>query len=264
MPCLFREGEKMKKYSRLVPVLFLSLAIAGISPPPSRAMDKNEVEKIIQEYLSAHPEEVAAAMRKFQMEQRIAQQEAEIRLALRNRVDVPVGDSPAMGPDNAPITIVEFSDFQCPYCARSVATVHTLMERHKGRARLVFKHSPLAFHAKAPQAHRASMAAGEQGKFWEYRQALMAKQDDWGKANDSRARFIAYAGDMGMDAEKFAMDMDNPEFQKRLEADQELGLAMGVQGTPTYFVNGAKVVGAQDLAYFEKVIKAVTAARPEK
>jgi len=254
----------MKIYRILFPALLLSLAIAGISPAPAAAMDKQEVEKIIQEYIKNHPEEVASAMQKFQAEQRIAQQEAELKQSLANRMEAPVGDSPTQGSADAPLTIVEFSDFQCPYCARSVGTIHALMKNHTGKARLVFKHAPLPFHAKAPAAHKASMAANEQGKFWEFRQILMATQQDWGKVEDGKAKFITYAKQLGMDAARFERDMDNPKYQRILDEDMALGKKLGVQGTPTYFINGARVVGARDLAYFERVITAVSKDKKTK
>ncbi|MDH5511418.1 MAG: DsbA family protein [Nitrospinota bacterium] len=247
----------MKIYRSLFSVLLLSLAITGISPAPASAMDQQEVEKIIQEYIRNHPEEVAAAMQKFQVEQRRAQEEAELKQALANRVEAPVGDSPTQGPANAPLTIVEFSDFQCPYCANSVGTIHTLMQKYAGKVRLVFKHTPLPFHDKAPAAHKASMAANEQGKFWEFRQILMATQKDWEKEENGKAKFITYAKQLGMDAARFEKDMDNPKYQSALEEDMALAKKLGVRGTPTYFLNGARVVGARGLDYFEKVISQV-------
>ena len=240
--------------------LFIMIAANGCAKKEEvKHLDKKEVEAIISEYIRSHPQEILAATKKLEQEQRAAQEEAQLRQALANRVDVPSGDSPSHGPADASITIVEFSDFQCPYCARSLGTVATLMERHKGKARLLFKHNPLDFHKQAPLAHKASIAADKQGKFWEYRQQLMSSQSEWGQAADSRGKLIEYAKELNMDVAKFEADMDNPESQENLDNDLALGAKLGVQGTPTYFINGVKVVGARDLAHFEKVIATIAA-----
>ena len=247
--------------NRLAMVLFLSMMMAA---PRAMALDKNEVEGIIKEYIKTHPQEISAAMKKYEADERAAQAEMAVKQALANRKNVPTAGSPSTGPANAPVTVVEFSDFQCPYCARSAPTINQLMANHKGKIRLVFKNAPLPFHDKAPAAAKAAMAAEAQGKFWEYREALMAKQNEWSQAPNPKTNFIAYAKDLKMDAARFEKDMANPAFQKRLDEDKAVGAPLGVQGTPTYFINGAMVVGAQELSQFERIVAEVSKDKPGK
>jgi protein-disulfide isomerase len=252
----------MEVYRKLALILFLSAMM--VAAPRALAMDKNEVEGIIREYIKAHPQEISAAMKKYEADERAAAQEAAVKQALANRKTVPTNGSPSTGPATAPITVVEFSDFQCPYCARSVGTITQLMANHKGQIRLVFKNAPLPFHDKAPGAAKAAMAAEAQGKFWEYREVLMTKQNEWSQSADPKANFVAYAKDMKMDGARFEKDMSNPAFQKRLDDDKAVGAPLGVQGTPTYFINGAMVVGAQELSQFERIVAEVAKDKPGK
>jgi protein-disulfide isomerase len=223
---------------------------------------KKEMESAVRDYIKNHPEEVVAALQSGQEKQRQAQEEAEIKQALANRVEVLIGDSPSQGPADAKITIVEFSDFQCPFCARSMETIDALMDRHKGGVRLVFKNAPLPFHDKAPDAAKAAMAAGFHGKFWEYRAKLLGNQNEWGKAADSKALFVKYAKELGLDTARFEKNLADPVFQKRLDEDKAAAEKLGVGGTPTYFINGVRVTGARDISLFEKVIAEVAKDKP--
>jgi len=243
-------------------ISFMGIAIFG--PGGAWALDKKEVEAIVREYIKNNPQEISAAMQKFEADQRAAAQEAAVKQALANRKTVPIKGSPFTGPAKAPVTIVEFSDFQCPYCARSLGTINQLMNNHKGKIKLVFKNAPLPFHDKAPAAAKAAMAAHAQGKFWEYRDALMAKQNEWGQAADPKANFVAYAKEMRLDVARFEKDLANPAFEKRLEEDKAVGAPLGVQGTPTYFINGAMLVGAQDISQFERIVMEVSKDKPGK
>lgn len=240
-----------------VTVAFALWANGCVSENENKEMGKAEVEAIVRDYIKNNPQEITAAVKQFEQQQRQAQEQAQLNQALQQRVEVPIGSSPSQGPSDAPITIVEFSDFQCPFCARSVPTIQALRANHPDQTRLVFKNAPLDFHTQAPAAHKAAMAAGEQGKFWEYRQILMAHQQEWAKEVDGKEKFIAYATQLEMDIAKFEKDMQNPEYEKVMTEDNALAKKLGVQGTPTYFINGAMVVGARDLGYFEKVLSEV-------
>ena len=257
MKYIFGEIHRMKPAKAAVVCLSILAVLStapGCAPKQSPEERKKEIQAGIREFLKENPGEVLSALQQAQESQRQVAEEAELKMALANRVDVPVGQSPAMGPADAKLTIIEFSDFQCPYCARSLATINQLMERHKGNVRLVFKNAPLPFHDKAPAAAKAAMAAGLQGKFWEFRAKLLTAQNEWGQGADPKQVFVKYAKEMGLDTAKFTKDMADPSFDKQLEEDKALTEKVGVNGTPTYFINGIRITGARDLAMFEKVI----------
>lgn len=238
--------------------VFLALLLAVSFSTQALATDKAEVEAIIKEYIKNHPEELAQSLQKFSEAQREKQDDEGFKKALAERVNVPVAGSPSLGPDNAQFTLVEFSDFQCPYCARSVGTVKEFMKKNPGKIRLVFRNMPLPNHSKAPDAAKASLAAGEQGRFWDFREKLMSAQGEWSSSADHKRLFAKYAKEMALDIGKFERDMGKPEFQKKIDDDIAFAHTIGVNGTPTYFLNGVRITGSRDLAYFDKVLTAVS------
>lgn len=165
-------------------------------------------------------------------------------------VAVPLGGSPRLGNDHAPITIVVFGDFECPYCARGNDTITALRERYGAKLRVVYKHSPLPFHSHAYLAARASVAAQAQGKFWAFHDALYARR---ARFDEDDLQTIAKA--IGLDMKKFRRAMENLELDAALEADQALAMSLGVSGTPAYFVNGRIVSGAQPELVFRLLIE---------
>lgn len=164
-------------------------------------------------------------------------------------VDVRVGAAPVRGSDRAPVTIVVFTDFQCPFCAKSEATMHELAAKYGDRVRIAFKNNPLPFHDHARLASRAALAAGEQGKFWEYHDVLFAHQNALG-----REALLAYARELGLNPTKFREAMDADRTAAAVDADIAEAKRLSVMGTPSFFVNGRRVVGAQPLARFESLI----------
>ena len=151
--------------------------------------------------------------------------------------EIPDGNSPVFGNTKNPkLTIVEFSDFQCPYCSRIAPAIHDLMLKYPNDIKFVFKHFPHSFHTSSPAASAASMAAQNQGKFWEYRYALAPHFKDL-----SPAVFEQVAKEVGLDMAKFKKDMVlDAAKQARIDADFQLGVKVGVQGTPNFFVNGKR------------------------
>jgi protein-disulfide isomerase len=166
-----------------------------------------------------------------------------------DKYEVKVGDAPAKGPASAPVTVVAFSDFQCPFCSRAVPTVHQLETEYGGKVRIVFKQFPLPFHDKAHLAAEAALAANEQGKFWQMHDKLFANQ----QALD-RASLEKYAQDLGLDMTKFKAALDSGKFKDKVDAEDREGAAVGVTGTPTFFINGTRVVGAQPIDAFKAII----------
>jgi protein-disulfide isomerase len=159
---------------------------------------------------------------------------------------VPVAGAPSRGPARAGVTVVLFSDYQCPFCAKEEPIVRAFEQAHRGDVRVVFKNMPLPMHENARLAAKAALAAGEQGRYWEYHDLLFAHQD----ALD-RASLEKYADAVGLDARRFARDLDGPALDARLDADGADADTLKVKGTPTLFVNGHRVVGAQPIAALE-------------
>ncbi len=157
---------------------------------------------------------------------------------------------PSRGPENAKVTIVEFSDFQCPFCgtrARHGGTGDAGLRR--ARCGWCSASSRSSFHQKAPKAAEAALCANEQGQFWEYHDVLFKNQQ---KLDEDDLK--AHAASLGLDAAKFADCLASGRMKKQIEADQEAGRKVGVSGTPAFFINGTSLSGAQPLEAFKEVI----------
>jgi protein-disulfide isomerase len=177
------------------------------------------------------------------------QKQANLKLELpQPRIQV-AAEGPTRGPKDAPVTIVEFSDFECPYCGSAFETVEQVMNAYAGKVRLVYRQFPLSFHPHAAKAAEASLCAADQGKFWEYHDVLFKNQKKL-EPTDLKA----HATEVGMDAQKFGQCLESGEKKKAVDADQQAGLAAGVGGTPAFFINGIFLNGAQPIDEFKKVI----------
>ncbi len=159
---------------------------------------------------------------------------------------------PSQGPENAPVTIVEFLDYNCPFCQRGNATMEEISAKHPGQIRLISKHFPLSMHPNAMKTAIAASCAAEQGKFWEYRKELFG--DSWGK--QSAEDLKAAAKKVGLDEKNFGACLDQEKTKDRVNEDMKIAASLGVQGTPTFFINGSPVVGAQPVENFKKLIQA--------
>lgn len=158
---------------------------------------------------------------------------------------------PSRGPADAKVTIVEFSDFQCPFCSRAEGTVDEVMEKYAGKVRVVFRNFPLEFHPNAPKAAEAALCANDQGKFWEMHKELFANQQQLSVEN-----LKSYAEKLQLDATKFNECLDSGAKKADVDADHKAGAEVGVSGTPAFFINGKMLSGAQPFAEFKKVIDA--------
>jgi protein-disulfide isomerase len=166
------------------------------------------------------------------------------------RITVASEGFPSRGPRNAPVTIVEFSDFQCPYCLVFHNTLQQVMETYDDQVRLVYRQFPLAsIHPRAYDAALASMCADEQGQFWKMHDAMFANQHAL-----ERDQLKSTARDLGLDEEEFDQCLDLDEYADEVRADLEAGQALGVQGTPASFINGRFVNGAKPLEEITAII----------
>ena len=154
---------------------------------------------------------------------------------------ITASDAPSFGPVDAPVTVVEFSDFQCPYCTKAAEAVDEIKKAYPDKVRVVFRQFPLSFHKDAHLAAQAALAAGEQGKFWEYHDLLFANQQALGREDLEK-----YAKEVGLDMKKFTTALDEGTYKEQVDKDLELGKQVAVQGTPTMFLNGQRVANATD------------------
>jgi protein-disulfide isomerase len=162
-------------------------------------------------------------------------------------------DNHIRGNFDAPITLVEFSDFECPFCARHYPTLNKILSDYKGKVRLVYKHFPLGFHPNAQKAAEASECADEQGKFWEYHDKLFENQAN-GLSID---KFKQWAKDLGLDTNKFNDCLDSGKYAQKVQADYQEGAQKGVDGTPATFINGKLITGALPYEFFKKEIDSI-------
>lgn len=165
------------------------------------------------------------------------------------RVEIEVGDAPVRGPRDAPVTLIEFSDFRCPYCRRMEPILAKLLRHYPTELRLVFLYFPVV----SPDSGRAAVAAevaGWQGRFWEMHDALFALQGRPLREAD----LLDVAGQLGMDVERYRQDLRSPEALARVRADADRARQLGLRGTPAFFVNGRPLVGVQDYDALERIV----------
>ncbi len=178
-----------------------------------------------------------------------------------SKVEVPITELEHFkGNASAKVVLVEYSDFQCPACANFYPVVNQLYAELGDRVKFVYKHFPLRnIHANADLAARASVAAAEQGKFWEMHDKLFENQGSWAKALNAETIFTNYAGELGLDADRFRRDMRSPEVKDRVERDYQSAVGLGLGGTPTFILNGRELrIGSYE-EFRNKILEAVTA-----
>lgn len=162
---------------------------------------------------------------------------------LRDTSSAMPGAQPAhlRGEANAPVTLEEFGDFECPPCASLHTELRKVEAEYGARLRVVFRHLPLPMHTRAEAAARASEAAALQGRFWEMHDRLYESQQEWTEACDVRQVFTRYARELGLDGERFAKDMDAESVTERLRLDQQRADSISLNATPTLFLNGRQI-----------------------
>lgn len=209
-------------------------------------------------------DELKGPMTEFMKGQRQLQARAQLVDDLKAKSGTPVkvaldpprkeltvaGHDPVRGPASAPITIIEYSDYQCPFCGRVTPTLEKLRAAYPDKIRLVFKDFPLPNHAEAPKASEAAHCASEQGKYWEMHDRLFANQQALTIPDLKK-----HAAAIGLDAAKFAECLDSGKHTAIVTADLEEGQKLGIQSTPTLYINGRPVVGAQPYEVFAAIVE---------
>lgn len=170
------------------------------------------------------------------------------------KIEVDIEGAYFKGDADAPVTIVEFSDFQCPFCERFYSQTLGLIEQNyvdTGKAKIVYMHFPLtSIHAEAQKAGEAAECAGEQGKFWEMHDKLFDNQ-----ASLSSSNYKAWARELKLDSAKFDSCLDSGKYAGKVREQTDYGSSLGVSGTPAFFINGAPISGAQPYSVFEQIIE---------
>ena len=180
---------------------------------------------------------------------------ADVRVFLEPvRIEV-TADGPSKGPADAPVTIIECSDFQCPFCQRAGPVIETLLEKYGDDLRFVYRHLPLDNHSRARPAAEAAVCADAQGRFWAYHDALFANNRKLG--NDD---LLGYATELDLDLEKFKACLEDPETGAKVSRDLAAARAAGISGTPAFLINGRLISGAKPAEEFMRVIDAELAA----
>jgi protein-disulfide isomerase len=169
---------------------------------------------------------------------------------------IPLDGSPARGPESAPVTVVEFADFECPFCQQLAPVLDEMWDRHKDAVRFVYKFFPLPMHPHGELSARAAIAAQAQGKFWEMHRQLFASR---GRLEMSDLE--GYAKAVGLDVERFRADMQSAATKARIDADKKLGDELGIRGTPTIYIDGREYDTKVDLG--EWVDGEIAARRPK-
>ncbi|MGC9503613.1 DsbA family protein [Baaleninema sp.] len=246
----------------LVGAMLACVALSSCSSPAQsndNAAVSEDLEAQVLQIIRDNPEAILESVQAYQQQQQETAQESRRAVVAEMASDPTsvIGDSPVKGAESREIVMVEFSDFQCPFCAKAHETVNEFMAQYGDRVTLVYKHLPLvSIHPQALPASQAAWAAQQQGQFWEYYDALFENQDRLGEE-----LYVEIATDLGLDLAQFDRDRNSDESLQAIQADLELADELGLNGTPAFFINGEGLSGAVDLAEFEAVLDRVVAAQ---
>ena len=242
----FEQAEIAKRSKAVSDADVVSFYQANQSQMQGRTLD--QVAPVIQRYLQ--DQQRAIARQALVDDLRKAGPTVQVLFeAPRTKIDVTAND-PVIGNPKAPVTIVEFSDFQCPYCRRAAPTLKQIRDKYGDKVRVVWKDFPLTqIHPQAFKAAEAGRCAAEQGKFWEYHDQMFGNQEHL-QPDDLKK----YAAATGMDATKFGECLDSSKYAERVRDGVAAGMRLGVNSTPTLYVNGRRVEGAQPYDVFAGII----------
>ena len=240
------EFERAEIFAKMEPV----------TPEQVRTFYDNNRERLSRSFeelegrIMAHLQRQSEARRRAALGREL-QQRYPVKIALAPpRVDVGADDDPFMGPQDAPVTLVEFSDFQCPYCRRVQGVLKRLMTAYHGQLKLVFRDFPLRqIHPEAQKAAEAAQCANDQGQFWQYHDRLFAVTELG--IEDLKQ----YAVELGLDAEQFNACLDSEKYRQEVQKDMDDAIAAGVNATPSFFVNGLPINGAVPFERFVEMVE---------
>ena len=214
-----------------------------------------ELEKQILQVIRNHPEVILESVQAYQQSQesQLEQARQTFLTQMKSNPKAVIGSSPTTGATAQDIVLVEFSDFQCPFCGRAHQTVRQFMNANKDKVTLVYKHFPLTqIHQQALPAALASWAAQQQGKFWEYQDALFTQQNKLGEE-----LYVEIAQKLNLNLEQFNRDRNSQQAKEAIQKDIQLAESLGLSGTPFFIMNGQTFSGAVELSKMEEVLATV-------
>jgi protein-disulfide isomerase len=181
--------------------------------------------------------------------------EAPTVLGAEDQAEIIKNAAAVKGAEDVKVTIVEFSEYQCPFCKRYVdQTYSQILSEYGDKIRYIFRDYPLPFHPNAQKTSEAARCAGDQGKYWEYHDKLFEEQEEWTEGTEVIELLEGYAQELGLNKSKFSSCLTNGEKEKAVKDDLALGQKVGVSGTPSFFINGTMLVGAQPFEAFQALI----------
>ncbi|MDW8202126.1 MAG: thioredoxin domain-containing protein [Cyanobacteriota bacterium SKYGB_h_bin112] len=244
-------------------LLLVGLALTSCTAKTTASSSDPELEAKVLEIIRKNPQVILDAVQAYRQEQEANRRKAQQEF-LDNMLNNPkavIDRSPTMGSTDQSIVLVMFSDFQCPYCAEAHKEIKAFMEKHRDQVTFAYKHLPLvSIHPEALPAAKAAWAAMQQGKFWEYQDALFTNQDKLGDQ-----QYIAIAKSLGLDVDKFNRDRASDDAAKAIQTDVELAESLGINGTPFLIMNGEVVEAGPELpTQLEATLAKVKQAKTKK
>lgn len=247
-----REAGTMKRIKQLVGLVLISVALFSGSGSVKADTIAPQLEEQVLQIIRKHPEVILESVQAYQKQQQDEQrkvQQSFIQNLQRNPKAV-IGKSPTQGAKQGKAVLVEFSDFQCPYCASASKTLKEFMAKHSSEVTLTYKNFPLTgIHNQALPAAKAAWAAGEQGKFWEFHDALFEGQKQLGEVF-----YLETAKKIGLDVDRFNRDRTGQAADAAIATDVELAERLGIEGTPFFAMNGRTFSGAVELSDLETTL----------
>lgn len=249
----------MKQAVLFLFVLFLCPCTHVYASNGSDTITEEQIREIVIDVIKKNPKLIYDVLNNYVRKER---EKNEIASAFKHRISgIPINKyNPSKGPQDAPIIIIEFTDFQCPFCKRASRTIDELMGQYPGKIRLVFKNLPLtSIHKEALNAAKAAMAANKQGMFWPYHDMLFDNPTSLGES-----LYIRTARTLGLDMEKFKKDMKSKQIDKEVQADIKTAKKFGINVTPVFVINGVIVKGAKPLPFFKKIVDTLLKTEQEQ
>jgi protein-disulfide isomerase len=242
-------GEANKSCDDLVSTLCAAVGPTSdtcnqVVKPQTKNLPVSRCKQMLQ-----HIPEITAELKKMEA--------ANQPLSAEVAASIAKGKAPAFGPEDAKVTVVEFSDFQCPYCSRAATAVDQIKVKYGTRVRFVFRQFPLPMHQNARGAAEAALAANAQGKFWEFHDKMFQNQSKL-----DRADLEGFAKEAGLDVAAFKKALDSKTYAADVDADMKLGESVAVNGTPTMFINGARVQNPTSFEAISEQIEGALAGKP--
>ncbi|MFN3927602.1 MAG: DsbA family protein [Pseudanabaenaceae cyanobacterium] len=253
----------MSKFLNLcLVVLFIPLLVllSGCSAEVS-ALTDSQLEAKVLDIIRRHPQVILESVEAFnrnRQEQARIKRDEKLRQMGTNPASI-IGNSPVTGAKDRKIVMVEFSDFQCPFCARAHGTVQEFMSKYGNEVTLTYKHLPLTrIHPQALPAALAAWSAQQQGKFWEYHDRLFTRQNELGEQ-----LYLELAKELALNTEKFNQDRQSQQAQSAVNQDIALATELGINGTPAFYINGIEISGAVPLEVMESALQQAKANLPK-